>query len=250
MNVGGQMAVTVARHLLTLAGENALSGFASVPVEIDDDTVKGSLFVDYSPEVFLPLLDWLRRFRDSQRDRVVELVIDRRHRAAWLQMMIALAFEPYYIQLAGVEPMELLDTGHSHEKLRLAGYLEAQLPDIPAKRPSGGLPPLSFNGCGTERVLRNMKKGAQEQLLTIAAGMQVEACCSLGHACCCQVAAFGKIHKLLEMNAQDVGGQALIEVCQDLLHLAGENTLSVMVSGRWKPPTTADGNLFPWLLWN
>ena len=56
----------------------------------------------------MPLVDWLRRFRDSQRDRRVCMLVEQPYRAPLIRMMIMLSFELWYLRLADIRAVELL----------------------------------------------------------------------------------------------------------------------------------------------
>ena len=83
----------------------------------DDAQSDWEVFVDYSPEVFVPLLNWLRHFRDSERDEVIDVAVEPRYRPPFIRMMIFLSYGLHFIRLAGIKAGELLDRGYSHEDL-------------------------------------------------------------------------------------------------------------------------------------
>lgn len=217
VDIGGQKTITVSPDLFGVAGENRLSKLLAGYCDPGPWNVESApdmkLFVDYSPEVFMPLVDWLRRFRDSQRDRRVCMLVEQPYRAPLIRMMISLSFELWYLRLADIRAVELLERGYGHESLLDAGFQETELPrilDPEDEMPSGDNLELCI-GSRNDVSLYSLypTPGLPEDVLRI-----------------------------------NIGGQKLVAVSLELLTVAGENKLSVMVSGRWAPPTDADGNYF------
>ena len=68
INIGGQKIIEVQPELFRVAGDNKLSALFSGRWEPHLDA-SGNYFVDYSPEVFMPFVEWLREFRDTPPDQ-------------------------------------------------------------------------------------------------------------------------------------------------------------------------------------
>jgi len=215
VDIGGQKNITVSPDLFGVAGENRLSKLLAECCDPGPWNVESSpdmkLFVDYSPEVFMPLVDWLRRFRDSQRDRRVCMLVEQPYRAPLIRLMISLSFELWYLRLADIHAPELLERGFGHESLLDAGFQETELPrilDPEEEMPSGDNLEV-YTGSSRSDLVLYSTPGVPDGVLRI-----------------------------------NIGGQKLVAVSLELLTVAGESKLSVMVSGRWAPPTDADGNYF------
>ncbi|CAE7328585.1 Shkbp1 [Symbiodinium natans] len=140
INIGGEKLVTVYPDLLRVAGVSKLSTIGSDSWEspLDSD---GNVFVDYSPGVFMPLIEWLREVRDAEPGQQVLVQVEDRRRSAWIRMMGAFAFPPQLLRLAGIGAGELAAMGfsasHLHsaagfsvEELVLAGFQAAAVRDL------------------------------------------------------------------------------------------------------------------------
>ena len=85
------------------------------PSELDQE---GRFFVDYSPQVFMPLIEFLRLARDSEPGAFAPVVVDPPYRRAWIRMMLASSFHPKVLRQAGVAVSELRDIGFDAKLLR------------------------------------------------------------------------------------------------------------------------------------
>ena len=92
--------------------------------ELDAD---GHLFVDYSPQVFVPLVDFLRLARDSEPNMPAPVLVDPSYRRAWIRMMLASSFHPKVLRKAGMTPQELRDCGCDPKFLHEAGFSVKEL---------------------------------------------------------------------------------------------------------------------------
>ncbi|OLP97852.1 hypothetical protein AK812_SmicGene19747 [Symbiodinium microadriaticum] len=132
LDIGGEEVVVVSPDLFCVAGKNRLSDMTARCddpfARCDDAQSDWEVFVDYSPEVFVPLLNWLRHFRDSERDEVIDVAVEPRYRPPFIRMMIFLSYGLHFIRLAGIKAGELLDRGYSHEDLLDAGFEDSELP--------------------------------------------------------------------------------------------------------------------------
>ena len=137
IDVGGERIIKVSTDLFSVAGDNKFSSLFSGRWENQLDA-DGKLFVDYSPQVFLPLIEFLRFFRDSKPETLAPVVVvDPAYRGAWIQMMLVQSFHVSVLRKAGVTAEELKDcgcdaqhmqqAGFTGEELRQAGFTLAQL---------------------------------------------------------------------------------------------------------------------------
>ena len=88
-------------ELFSAAGGNKFASMFSErwPSELDQE---GRFFVDYSPQVFMPLIEFLRLARDSEPGAFAPVVVDPPYRRAWIRMMLASSFHPKVLRQAGV----------------------------------------------------------------------------------------------------------------------------------------------------
>ncbi|CAE7237657.1 unnamed protein product [Symbiodinium sp. CCMP2592] len=120
INIGGEKMVTVLPSLFKVAGENKLCA-------IDDDCegqpldADGNIFVDYSPIVFMPLIEWLRELRDAEPNQEVHAKLQYEYRTAFIRMMKAMAFPLRFFRVAGIQAQELQQMGYSAECLHTEG---------------------------------------------------------------------------------------------------------------------------------
>lgn len=82
----------------------------------------GAYFVDYSPDVFMPLINWLREVRDSNPDATVPVTVKDEYRMAWVKMMRALSFDLRILKAAGIKLADLCRAGFSAEECRAAHF--------------------------------------------------------------------------------------------------------------------------------
>ncbi|CAE7831399.1 unnamed protein product, partial [Symbiodinium microadriaticum] len=111
INIGGEKVIQVHTELFRVAGDNKLSALFSGRWEPHLDP-SGYFFVDYSPEVFMPFVEWLRELRDTPPGQTPPCIeVDGRHRRAIIRMMAALTIEVRYLRRAGFSVEELLSLG-------------------------------------------------------------------------------------------------------------------------------------------
>ena len=111
INVGGEKSIQVDTELFRVAGDNKLSALFSGRWEPHLDA-SGQFFVDYSPEVFMPFIEWLRELRDTPPGQTPPCIeVDSRHRRAIIRMMAAFAIEVPYLRRTGLSIEELVSLG-------------------------------------------------------------------------------------------------------------------------------------------
>ncbi|CAE7453877.1 SHKBP1 [Symbiodinium sp. CCMP2592] len=127
INIGGERLIEVHRGLFSVVGDNKLSALLSGRWELCLDD-RGNFFVDYSPEVFMPLIEWLRLVRDSPSQQSLPFIaVDERHRLALVRMMVAMSFELPALRSAGVFAAELISYGFGVDSCVDAGYCVDEL---------------------------------------------------------------------------------------------------------------------------
>ena len=129
IDVGGERIIKVSTDLFSVAGDNKFSSLFSGRWEnqLDPD---GKLFVDYSPQVFLPLIEFLRLYRDSKPEMLAPVVVDPAYRRAWILMMLAQSFHVSVLRTAGVTAGELKDCGCDAEQMQQAGFTGKELQQV------------------------------------------------------------------------------------------------------------------------
>ncbi|CAL1130510.1 unnamed protein product [Cladocopium goreaui] len=125
INVGGEQIIQVRPELFNVVGDNHFASMFSERWQNQLDA-EGHLFVDYSPRVFLPLIEFLRLVRDSEPDMPAPVVVEPFYRRAWIRMVLALSFHPEVLRKAGIRPDELRDCGCA-KVLRDAGFTATEL---------------------------------------------------------------------------------------------------------------------------
>ena len=138
INVGGKEVMQVKPELFSVVGHNKFASMCSErwQHQLDAD---GRLFVDYSPQVFVPLVEFLRLSRDSEPDMPAPVLVDPSYRRAWIRMMLASSFHPKVMRKAGMTPQELRDCGCDPKFLCEAGFswILHQRTGDPSQRPPG-----------------------------------------------------------------------------------------------------------------
>jgi len=126
INVGGKEIMQVKPELFSVVGDNKFASMCSErwQHQLDAD---GRLFVDYSPQVFVPLVEFLRLARDSEPDMPAPVLVDPSYRRAWIRMMLASSFHPKVMRKAGMTPQELRDCGCDPKFLCEAGFSVKEL---------------------------------------------------------------------------------------------------------------------------
>ena len=125
INVGGEKIIQVKPELFSAAGDNQFVSMFSERWhnELDEE---GRFFVDYSPQVFVPLIEFLRLVRDSEPHVPAQVVVDQQYRPAWIRMMIVSSFHPEVLRKAGVKIHELRAVGCDAKFIRDAGFTAAE----------------------------------------------------------------------------------------------------------------------------
>eukprot|EP00435_Cladocopium_sp_Y103_P073423 s23_g43.t1 len=131
INVGGEKIIQVKPDLFSVAGENQFASMFSERWQSDSDK-EIPVFVDYSPQVFLPLIEFLRLLRDSKPNLAVPVVVDPAYRPAWIRLVLVAAFHPKVLRKAGVTLQEMHDSGCDAACMREAGFTAEELLSIPA----------------------------------------------------------------------------------------------------------------------
>jgi len=128
IDVGGEQTIKVSVELFGVVGDNKFASLFSGRWQNQLDS-EGRLFVDYSPKVFLPLVEFLRLVRDSEPDMPAPVKVDASHRRAFIRMMLVSSFHPQDFRRAGVEVRELCDCGAGFNagQLKEAGFNAGQL---------------------------------------------------------------------------------------------------------------------------
>lgn len=122
INVGGEKLIAVSPDLFRAAGDNKLVAVFSNRWDrlLDAD---GSYFVDYSPDIFLPLVEWLREVRDSEPDTTsVPVRLKDELRCPWVRMMRALSFDMKALRKAGIGLHGMRQAGISEESIKTVGF--------------------------------------------------------------------------------------------------------------------------------
>ena len=116
INIGGEKLIAVSPDLFDILGENKLSSMLSGRWQTLRDA-DGAIFVDYSPDVFLPLVEWLRDMRDAEPDVHISVQVRQERRYAWIRMMKSFSVEVLHLAIAGITFQELLKVGYSLSQL-------------------------------------------------------------------------------------------------------------------------------------
>eukprot|EP00438_Fugacium_kawagutii_P015671 Skav217048 [mRNA] locus=scaffold1849:64133:64543:+ [translate_table: standard] len=121
INVGGEKIIQVKPELFSVVGDNMFASMCSErwQNQLDAD---GNLFVDYSPQVFLPLIEFLRLVRDSEPDMSAPVLVDPSYRRPWVRMLLVSSFHPWVLRKAGLTVQELRECGCGTKVLCEAGF--------------------------------------------------------------------------------------------------------------------------------
>ncbi|CAJ1416331.1 unnamed protein product [Effrenium voratum] len=126
INVGGEKIIQVKPELFSVVGDNMFASMCSDRWQNSID-VNGHMFVDYSPQIFLPLIEFLRFARDSAPDMPVPVQIHDDLRRPWICMMLASSFHPKVFRRAGTKIRELQSCGCDNRFLCEAGFTLAEM---------------------------------------------------------------------------------------------------------------------------
>lgn len=144
IDVGGKEVVKVRKELFSVLGDNKFASMLSDRWQ-DQLDAEGRLFVDYSPQVFLPLIEFLRLARDSEPEMPAPVLVDVAYRRAWIRMMVMSSFHPKVLRKAGVTGQELRDyCGWNAKQVCEAGFTVAELRSGEASRGLFGRAPSSL----------------------------------------------------------------------------------------------------------
>eukprot|EP00931_Biecheleriopsis_adriatica_P120894 TRINITY_DN95995_c0_g1_i1.p1 TRINITY_DN95995_c0_g1~~TRINITY_DN95995_c0_g1_i1.p1 ORF type:complete len:235 (-),score=64.23 TRINITY_DN95995_c0_g1_i1:41-745(-) len=135
INIGGEKVIQVKRSLFFQLKDNYLvAAFSSRWEDKLCSDRDGNAFFDYSPEVMMPLIHWLRELRDSDPSDPGSSPLPPRicpgHRQAWLKMLNHFAFQEEDLMslgaIGGHGLRRLIDSGVDCSTLREAGYTAEQ----------------------------------------------------------------------------------------------------------------------------
>ena len=130
LNIGGEKLIDVSPDLFDILGENQLSSQLSGRIEGLRDK-NGNIFVDYSPDVFMPLVNWLRDIRDMrgvEPNVFIEVAVkDDCCRYSWIRMMRAYKVDVRNLVAAGIGFHTLVSVGYSGTELRSVFRLDCTL---------------------------------------------------------------------------------------------------------------------------
>ncbi|CAE6919151.1 Shkbp1 [Symbiodinium sp. CCMP2592] len=129
LNIGGEKLIEVSPDIFDILGENRLSSQLSGRCEAQHDA-NGNIFLDYSPEVFMPLVEWLRDLRDmrdAEPNVIVQVLVQDERRYSWIRMMRAFSVDVRHLAMAGVQFHELVAVGYSGTQLRSVFKLDCTL---------------------------------------------------------------------------------------------------------------------------
>mmetsp|Transcript_111447 Transcript_111447/g.355667 ORF Transcript_111447/g.355667 Transcript_111447/m.355667 type:complete len:243 (+) Transcript_111447:3-731(+) len=128
VNMGGHV-IQVKRDLFLQLDGNKLSAMVSRWWSGLDRDEAGNVFFDYSPEVMMPLIEWLRELRDTIPGQPVSPAhVQEPYRLAFVKMMLCFSFPGHHLREAGVGADELRRTaGYDAAQLREMGFRAEQL---------------------------------------------------------------------------------------------------------------------------
>ena len=126
IDIGGEKRIRVSVDLFALAGDNKFASLFSGRWQEHLDA-EGAYFVDYSPAVFMPLIEWLRLLRDSEADAVTPVIVDAPHLRAWVRMMLVSSFHPQVLRKAALSVWDLHSCGCGLRVCMEAGFEATEL---------------------------------------------------------------------------------------------------------------------------
>mmetsp|Transcript_55603 Transcript_55603/g.130553 ORF Transcript_55603/g.130553 Transcript_55603/m.130553 type:complete len:188 (+) Transcript_55603:28-591(+) len=133
INIGGEKLIAVSPSLFDILGESKMSAIFSGRWETLRDS-DGNIFMDYSPEVFMPLVEWLRHRRDASPRSTIRVRVEPQYRDQWIRMMRSFSVEAKQLLRAGVSKQELLKFGFPEEELREQAVEERPAPAAERKQ--------------------------------------------------------------------------------------------------------------------
>ena len=107
INIGGEKLIAVSADLFDILGENKISSMLSGRWEPVRDA-DGNIFVDYSPEVFMPLVEWLRHRRDASPRSEIKVRLSSEYQDQWIRMMRSYSVNLKQLARAGISKETLL----------------------------------------------------------------------------------------------------------------------------------------------
>ena len=154
INVGGKEIIQLKPELFSVLGDNKFASMCSERWQNQLDA-EGRMFVDYSPQVFVPLIEFLRLARDSEPGMPAPVLVDPPYRRAWIRMMLASSFHPQVLRKAGMTPQELRDCGCDPKCLCEAGFTIQEL-GVQPTCPHGVQAPLRPQEEGLQLSLQDL----------------------------------------------------------------------------------------------
>ena len=132
INVGGEKTIQVKPELFSVVGDNKFASMCSERWQNQNDA-DVRIFVDYSPQIFVPLIEFLRLARDSEPEMPAPVLLDPSLHRPWIRVMLAASFHPGVLRKAGMTVQKLRDCGCDTKFLCEAGFTLKELGLHPSK---------------------------------------------------------------------------------------------------------------------
>ena len=132
INIGGEKLIAVSPSLFDILGDSKLSALLSGRWETLRDA-DGNIFMDYSPEVFMPLVEWLHHRRDASPRSTIRVCVEPHYRDQWIRMMRSFSVEAKQLLIAGVSKQELARFGFPEEEALEEEALEEEVDERPVR---------------------------------------------------------------------------------------------------------------------
>lgn len=126
IDIGGEKRIRVSVDLFAVAGDNKFASLFSGRWQEHLDA-EGCYFVDYSPTVFMPLIEWLRLLRDSEPEAVAPVIVEAPHLRAWVRMVLVSSFHPQVLRKAALSVRDLDSCGCGVRVCMEAGFEPREL---------------------------------------------------------------------------------------------------------------------------
>jgi len=128
LNIGGHV-IQVKRDIFSQVRRTKLGCLAPGGSGHSDKDAAGNFFFDYSDEVMMPIVDWLRELRDSRPEHPINPpVVKPTHRPAFIKMLLKLSFDGEHLRMAGISAHDLWEVaGLGAAPLKEMGFDAAQL---------------------------------------------------------------------------------------------------------------------------
>lgn len=157
INIGGEKIIQVRRSLLTqecIRGSWLEVSFSSGDWEHDGLDENGNYFIDNSPDVVMPFVQWLRECQHALPDvPPIPPHVTRTHRSAWVKFMLGLGlpddcavqrmrdagvtlneckafFSPFQLREGGFNIFELIKEGLGAVHIKAAGFTASEMKDV------------------------------------------------------------------------------------------------------------------------